>query len=143
MPEGHVAAVAYARVFGPKMKSTPLGHPIMVGTGPFDLTTTTPQEAIAVSAKKWHGIEVAVQNWEIVMEEDVIQPVGRPLIPYTKLYVLRYLPEVAMWKHRGLTDDNVPNEFQQSHYLTRNWKTPGQKFSVAATVPAPVKASSK
>lgn len=122
VPAGHVVAVAYARVFGPKMKADPSGHPIQIGSGLFDLNVTTPQEAIAVSAKHWHGIEVATQNWEVIFEEDVIHPRDRPAYPFSKLYVLRYLPEVAMWKHRGLTDDNVPNHFKNSHWLTKNWQ---------------------
>lgn len=129
-PAGHVVAIAYARVFGPKLKKTPEGHPIQISSGPFDNTVETAVHAIARAAQKWHGIVIKEDDWELVMEEDIIQPTNRPAIPYSRLYYFRYKPEQAMWTQRGLHDGNVANHFRDSHYVSRNWKhTPVDKTS--------------
>lgn len=130
-PAGHTIGIAYARVFGPKMKMTPEGHPITISSGPFDNTVETAAHAIARAGRKWHSIEIHEPSWILELEEDIIHPVGRPAIPYTKFYHFRYEPEAAMWKHKGLHDGNVTNHFKQSHYLTRNWQRRGSSIDQA------------
>ena len=124
-PEGHVVAIAFAMVFGPRNATTPEGHPITISSGPFDLTLETPQHAIARAAQKWMGIEIHEPHWEIEMAEDVVVPEGHPMaskVGWQKFFHLRYLPErETKWKERGLHDGNVTNHFKQSWYLTRNW----------------------
>ena len=126
-PEGHVIACAFAMVFGPRNATTPEGHPITIGSGPFDLNVETPQHAIARAARRWMGIEIHEPHWEVEMEEDVVIPDGHPMkskVQWSKFFHFRYLPErETKWKSRGLHDGNVTNHFKQSWYLTRNWQS--------------------
>lgn len=122
-PAGNVIAIAYSRVFGPQMKSTPEGHPILLSTGPFDNTVETAVHAIARAAQKWHGIVPHEPHWLLDLEEDIIQPVNGTPIPYTKLYHFVYLPEQSLWAHKGLDETKVPNLFKTSHYVTRKHLT--------------------
>jgi hypothetical protein len=113
-PKDHVIAIAFARVFGPRNATTPEGHPIVISSGPFDLTVETPQHAIARAARRWFGIEVHEPHWEIEMAEDVIIAADHPMagmVPWSKFFHLRFTPEATKWNERGLHDGNVPNHF--------------------------------
>jgi hypothetical protein len=119
VPEGHVIAVAHARVFGPKMKTTPHGTPIVIQSGPFDLTVETPQHAIARAASKWHGIQIHEPSWEIELEGTVRTdlPPAHPPIMFTKFFHMLYLPELSMLKHKGLSHETMHQPFLSSYYL--------------------------
>lgn len=145
-PEGHTVAIAYARVFGPKMKSTPEGHPIQISSAPFDNTVETAVSAIGRAAKKWHGIEPHAPSWQLEFVEDVVPVPGQQAPTYSKVYVFKYLPEQDKWKLKGLDDTKVPNDFKTSHYLTKTWQRTGNAIDQslasalipAATTSAPV-----
>jgi hypothetical protein len=110
-PKDHVIAIAFARVFGPRNATTPEGHPIVISSGPFDLTVETPQHAIARAARRWFGIEVHEPHWEIEMAEDVIIAADHPMagmVPWSKFFHLRYTPEATKWNERGLHAATCP-----------------------------------
>lgn len=112
-PEGHVLAVAYFYHNGPHNHTQPSGHPLLIGTGIFDASVETPLNAVMRAAYK-RGEMPNADNWELALEEDVIQPAHGNPIPYHKLFVFRFLPE---WdRHEGL---NVPNVFADCHYITK------------------------
>jgi hypothetical protein len=100
------------------MKQTPEGHPILTSII-FDNTLETAVHAIARAAKKWHGIEIHEPAWRLDLAEDIIHPANGSPIPYTKLYTFTYLPEQALWAHKGLDETSVVNHFKDSHYVTK------------------------
>ena len=121
IPTNHVAAIAYARVFGPKMRTTPEGHPITISTGVFDNSLQTATQAIKRAAQKWHGIvQSADSDWLLMFEETVIEHPGTQHVPYSVVYVFCYLPEQAIWRQKGLDETNVPNHLESSWYLTKS-----------------------
>jgi hypothetical protein len=113
-PEGHVIARAYAYLFGPHNHTQPNGHPLLIGTPPFDASVTTPLAAMMQEAAKRIGIMPHADSWELELEEDVIQPIHGNAIPYHKVFHFKFLPE--QHKHVGL---NVPIVFKDCHYLTK------------------------
>ncbi len=110
-------AIAFSKVLGPRMARTPSGQPIQLSSVPFDLTTTTPQQAIAASALRWHGIvphaATLTRDWVITAEYDVVVPAHRTAPAYTKLFVLEYVPERAIRAHKNIT---ITDEFADSWY---------------------------
>jgi hypothetical protein len=123
-PQGHVIGICYTKIFGPKMKSTPEGHPIQISSGPFDNTVETALSAIKRAAQKWHGIVQSVDSdWVLDLEEDVIQPAHGPRIGYSKLYYFTYRVEQPLWQHKGLTPTSVINHFLTAHYITKKHLT--------------------
>lgn len=121
-PPGHVVAIAYVRLFGPKMSQTPSGHPIQIGTAPFDNTVETAVHAIAQVAAKRMGIVPNESDWLLDFEEDVIPVPGQPAPPYSKVYyfVYTHADELARWKRTGLEHATLHNPLKESHYLTKH-----------------------
>jgi hypothetical protein len=121
VPSNHVAAIAYARVFGPKQARTPEGHPILISSGVFDNTIETAVSAIRRAAHRWHGIvQSADSDWLLIFEEKVIEHPRTQSVPYSVVYVFRYLPEQQLWEQKGLSDSTVINHFESSWYLTKS-----------------------
>jgi hypothetical protein len=134
IPPGHTVALAVTRIFGPKGKIDPRGHPIHLDTGLFDNSVESAVQAIARVANKREGVGVNLDHWKLEMYEDVIQPPPhKQPVPFTRFYSFVYLPEQPLWQQKGLHDGNVPNHFKDSWYLTRNHltTTPDQSLATA------------
>jgi hypothetical protein len=139
-PTGHVIGITYAKVFGPTLARTPSGEPIQISSGPFDNTVETALSAIKRAANKWHSIvQSADSDWLLTLEEDIIHPVGRPPVPYERLYFFRYLPEASLWAHLGLDESKVHNHFHTSYYVTRKHLTRTSVDQSLATTLYPAK----
>ena len=108
-------AVAYSRVLGPKMAMTPNNLPIMLAAPPFDDTVTPPWEAMSKVAQKHMGIYPHPSHWEVVhtykVKPAALELIGRSKRPdqpaYERIYILEYLPERAMRKHKGIDETTV------------------------------------
>src|ERR1700733_1315148 len=89
-------AMIYARVIGPKRTKHQTGPtsyiPAFFSGGLVDLATETPQAAAArLIGERWHKIPANANDWEIVLDEDVLQPKTGKAIPYSRVVILRYL----------------------------------------------------
>jgi hypothetical protein len=92
---------------------------------PFDPDTTEPWQAAAAAAKKWHGIQPHPSHWRIAhthtLSPKAIALVGKsknPAIPpYSVVYVMEYLPERAMRKHKGVDDAELHGFMKSSWYV--------------------------
>ncbi len=114
-----VLGIAYVRMFGPRMKKTPEGHPIQVSSVPFDLSQKTPVEAIKEAARRWHGIVQSPDaDWELIAEYNVVVPAHRTAPSYQKVFYFAYKPEQALLEHMGLTG-KVVNWHDSAWYLQR------------------------
>jgi hypothetical protein len=137
VPEGHVRGICYVRMFGPERKADPSGHPIQISSGVFDASIETPLSAVKRAANRWHGLaESADSDWELIMEEDVIQPKTGSQIGYDKVFVFRYLPEEPLRKHLGI-HDKVVNHFENCHYITAHHKHTAVNILSAHELKAP------
>jgi hypothetical protein len=107
-------AVAHARVLGPKRKTTPSGEPIFISSWPFDDTRTTPAQAIAESAKRWHKIEPHLPHWEVVAVRDMTAwAIATQRPKYTRVYLMHYMAEKDMRAHLGIDESVIQlNEFR-------------------------------
>ena len=140
IPPGHAISLAVTRLFGPKGKIDPRGHPIHVDTGLFDNTVESAVQAIARIANKREGIGINLDHWELTLFETVEQPPPhKQPIPFSRFYQFAYKPEQPLWHQRGLHDGNVPNAFRESWYLSRNHLTGQQPDQSLATALVPVK----
>jgi hypothetical protein len=108
-------AVAYARLFGPHDARTPQGLPIMLAAPPFDPEVTKPWEAMAATAKQYLGIGANPAHWQVeheyTVKDSAVTLLGRDRTkgkpPYTRVFVLNYLPEQPLRAKRGVDETTV------------------------------------
>jgi hypothetical protein len=118
-PDGHTVALAYAKVMGARKSLTPSGEPIQIGTVPFDLSATTPAQAIAGAARLRHGIEIHEPHWRVITEYNVTaQAIERHRLNYSKVFVMEYIAERQRRKDLLISDD-VLDSFTNSWYLKK------------------------
>ncbi len=121
-------AVVHSRVLGTQKARTPSGQPIMISTPPFDLASTSPQQAIANRARQVHGIVPYLPHWQIIAEYDVkpdttvtqTKAGQTPRVArakFDKVFIAEYVHERGMRKHLKITDDCL-DPMTSSWYLT-------------------------
>jgi hypothetical protein len=109
-------AVVHARVLGTHKARTPQGKPIMISTPPFDLESTSPQQAIANRARQVHSIVPYLPHWQIIAEYDVKpdttvtqkksgQTPRVARAKFDKVFIAEYVAERGMRKHLKITDE--------------------------------------
>jgi hypothetical protein len=100
----------------------------MISTPPFDVDTTSPQQAIANRARQVHGIVPYLSHWQIVAEYDVKPdttvtqktPGQTPRVArakFDKVFIAEYVAERGMRKHLKIADDCL-DPMKDSWYLT-------------------------
>ena len=118
-------AIVHSFIYGPKNAMQPTGSgkkPAMFSSAPFDLDAMTPIEAAGVMAYRWHKIQPHPSHWRIVHEHTVSPNAFRNSRTkrnpaYQKVFVMEYLPERTMRKHRGVDDDELHAFLKSSWYI--------------------------
>jgi hypothetical protein len=106
-------------VLGGAKARTPAGHPILIDSPVFDDTELNPVTAIALAARKRHGIEAYLPDWELIsaytVKDDATvtqsskgEAKGKTArVPFDVARVYRYLPETSMRRQLGISEDEL------------------------------------
>jgi hypothetical protein len=118
-------AVCHSFIYGPKNAVTPTNKPAMFSSAPFDTDAMTPIEAMSAAAYQWHKIQPHARHWRIAhthtLSDKAISLMGKSkkasAPAYSKVFILEYVPERAMRKHRGVNDEELHGFLKSSWYV--------------------------
>ena len=121
-------AICHSFIYGPRNAKQPTSKgnkPAMFCSAPFDLDVMTPAEAMGKCALRWHQIQPSATHWRVVHEHTVTANAFRNSRtkrnpPYQKVFVMEFLPERALRKHRGVDDDELHGFMKSSWYIEKD-----------------------